>query len=122
MKIIDSKTHGVLDYLTAVLFIASPWIFDFHDIEAAMWTPVVIGILVILMSFMTNYELGIFPAIPFTVHLTVDLLAGLFLMASPWIFGFAEAVMWPHIAFGITAVAVSLMTRHDVQDPQLREV
>ena len=122
MRVIDSKTHGIIDYLTGLLFIASPWIFGFQDIKTAMWVPVIIGVMVLVMSLMTRYELGIFYAVPFTVHLTVDLFAGLFLIASPWIFGFADLVIWPHVLFGIIAVGVSMMTRRNVRDPQLRDV
>ncbi len=29
MKVIDTETHGYLDYVVGALLIASPWIFDF---------------------------------------------------------------------------------------------
>jgi len=29
MRVIETKTHGYMDYLMGVLLIAAPWLFDF---------------------------------------------------------------------------------------------
>jgi hypothetical protein len=44
------------------------------------------------------------------VFYTIDLIAGLFLAASPWIFGFSDLVFWPHLIVGILEILVSIMT------------
>lgn len=110
MRFISTRTHGVLDYLSGLLIIASPWIFGFANDGAAQWVPVIVGATILLMSILTNYEAGFVKAIPMSTHLTMDVLGGLLLAASPWIFGFADAVYLPHLILGIMEVGAGLMT------------
>lgn len=49
--------------------------------------------------------------LPMRWDLRIDLAVGLFLAASPWLFGFARGVWVPHVAFGAFAVAAGLLTR-----------
>ncbi|WP_035332968.1 SPW repeat domain-containing protein [Dyadobacter crusticola] len=110
MKIISTKFHSRLDYLTGALFIAMPWIANFEDVLPATWTLVAVGAMAILMSIFTDYEGGMVRSIPMSVHLNVDIVTGLFLAASPWIFGFADQVYLPHVILGLFETAAGLMT------------
>jgi hypothetical protein len=60
---------------------------------------------------MTNYELGVVKTLSMKTHLTLDIMSGIFLAASPWIFGFADTVYMPHLIFGILEIGASLMTK-----------
>ena len=110
MKVISSKTHGVLDYIYGILLIAAPWLFQFDRGGAETWVPVVSGIVVILMALMTDYEVSAAKVIPLNTHLWIDGVLGAFLLLSPWIFGFANFIYWPHVIFGIIALGSALMT------------
>ena len=83
MRFIETKTHGYLDYIMGVLLIASPWLFEFAQGGAETWVPVVLGAGVILYSLLTDYELGASHRISMRTHLTLDLLGGALLAASP---------------------------------------
>lgn len=121
MRFIPTKIHGVLDYLMGLLLIASPWIFGFADGGAAQWVPIVLGLGALVYSLLTRYELGAVPVIPMPTHLGLDLASGLLLAASPWLFGFAEAVFWPHLILGLLEVGASLTTKtRPENDPTLR--
>lgn len=111
MRFLDSKTHGMLDYLTGILLIVAPWLFDFAQMGAETWVPVIVGITIILMSVFTSYELGLIRKIPLKTHLIVDVVTGLFLALSPWIFDFAEIIYWPHVLFGVMEMAAGLVTK-----------
>jgi hypothetical protein len=43
-------------------------------------------------------------------HLLIEIVSGLFLAASPWIFGFASMVFVPHLLFGVLVIMIGLMT------------
>ena len=101
----------MLDYLMGVLLIAAPWLLDFDRGGAETWVPVALGVLLLLQSLMTDYELGAAKVISMPMHLTIDLISGLLLAASPWIFGFDDYVYLPHLILGIAEVGASLMTR-----------
>lgn len=93
-----------------VLLIAAPWIFDFARGGAETWVPVALGVSAILYSLFTDYEYSVSRMIPMRTHLTLDLISGLFLAASPWIFNFDEFVYLPHLILGIAEVGASLLT------------
>ena len=107
----NTKTHGILDYLVGVLLIAAPWIFDFRANETATWTATFLGALTIAYSLFTDYELGLTRAIPMSTHLALDYASGIFLAASPWLLGFAEFVYLPHLVVGILEICAAAVTR-----------
>ncbi len=111
MRFIPTRLHGMADYATGLLLIASPWLFGFADGSAAQWVPVLIGASILVMSLLTDYELSLSRVIPMPVHLAVDAAGGLLLAASPWIFGFADRVFWPHLIIGLLEIGAALMTR-----------
>lgn len=110
MQVIPTRIHGVIDYLTAVLLIVAPWLFGFADGGAAQWVPVLLGVGIIAYSLLTDYELGMARAISMPVHLVLDFGGGVLLAASPWLFGFADLIVWPHVAVGLMEILVAAFT------------
>ena len=113
MRFISTKVHGVIDYLWSIVLLASPWLFGFADGGAETWVPVILGIGGIVYAVVTNYELGLVKLLPMPVHLMIDLAMGVFLLLSPWLFGFAENIAAPHVVLGIMAIGTSLMTEKE---------
>jgi len=113
MRFIPTKFHAPLDYIVGALLIAAPWIFQFSDVTAAAVVSIVLGIGLIVYSLFTDYELGVWKVAPMAVHNLIDIVAGAFLAASPWIFGFADdsANVWmPHVVVGLAAIFLGLTT------------
>ena len=113
MRFIPTKFHAPLDYIVGLALIGAPWIFQFSDVTAATVVSIVLGIGLIAYSLITDYELGVWKVAPMAVHNLLDVVAGLFLAASPWIFGFADesANVWaPHVLVGLAAVFLGLTT------------
>jgi hypothetical protein len=111
MRFISTATHGIIDYLMGAFLIVSPWIFGFSDIAAATWVVIIIGAGAILYSLLTDYERGVFRQIPMSGHLWLDAISGAVLALSPWLFGFAEFVFWPHLILGIAEIIASVTTK-----------
>jgi general stress protein CsbA len=111
MRFIPTRTHGVVDYAMGALLIVVPYILGFADGTAAQWIPQVLGAALIGASLLTDYELGVVRVIPMPVHLFLDIAAGILLAASPWLFGFADRVYWPHLILGLLEIGAGLMTR-----------
>jgi hypothetical protein len=112
MRFIETKTHGYLDYLVGILLIVLPAILDLNMGNPAGAIPMTLGALTIVYSLLTSYELGVAPIISMKIHLVIDLLSGVFLAASPWLFGFADEIYIPHLALGIFEIFASLMTKN----------
>jgi hypothetical protein len=89
-KPVSARVHGVLDYATVAAFLNAPMVFGFHGTPAAI-TYWLAGIH-LLMTGCTDFPLGFFKWIPFKIHGVIELLAGIFILIAPWIFGFAQDV------------------------------
>jgi hypothetical protein len=110
MKLLNTKTHAILDYAVGILLIAAPWMLNFADGGPAQHVPVGIGALTIVMSLLTKYEFSIFKLIGMNTHLIIDFLAGVFLAVSPWLFHFSDWVYLPHLIVGILEIIVVLIS------------
>jgi hypothetical protein len=111
MRVIPVNVHNVMDYLYGPLIIAAPWLFNFARGGAETYIPVAIGIMILIMALITNYRYSAAKIIAYNTHLTLDLVFGVFLTASPWLFGFNDYIYLPHVIFGIIAVMISLMSK-----------
>ena len=89
MKPISPTVHGVLDYATCAFFAAAPSLFNLQGTYATVCYVLAGGYL--LISLLTNMPLGAMRLIPFPVHGKLELISGLVFIASPWLFGFADA-------------------------------
>ncbi|OKL39751.1 SPW repeat protein [Pontibacter flavimaris] len=110
MRFIPTRFHGILDYVVGLLFIAAPWLFGFSDVGDATWVMVVAGILILLQTIFTDFEVGLIHKIPMQSHLMVDFGLGVILALSPWLFSFADRVYMPHLIGGVFAILASLTT------------
>ena len=110
MRFIPTKVHGVLDYVSGSLFLASPWLFGFADNKAARTVPLVAGVAALGSSLFTDYELGVVRKIPMTAHLTLDVAEGVLLATAPWVFGFAKKTYLPHLVLGLFAIGAGTLT------------
>lgn len=109
MRFISTRVHGTIDYATALVLIVVP-IFFIDDAGWAAWTLIVAGVLLLGLSLLTRYEVGAIKTIPMPVHLAMDGVLGVVLIASPWIFGFADVIWWPHVAVGVLEIGAALFT------------
>lgn len=117
MKFISPGLHGLLDYIVGAFLIVSPWVFQIQGISDAAWLLTISGILTIIYSMFTDYEVGVFRKLPMSVHLTADMLSGLFIGISPWALGFADQVWLPHLIIGAVEVLVVLLTQPRMVPP-----
>ena len=116
MKFIDTKTHGILDYLIGFLLIASPWILQLNPNSAESWVPVILGIAAILYNLITKYESGVTDIISMRTHLVLNIVSGVILASSPWIFGFSRVVYIPHLVTGLFEIAAAMLSKTTLQN------
>lgn len=111
MPTLSTRTHGLLDYLVVIVLLAAPWLLGFAAGGAETWVPVAIGLVILVYSLCTDYEFGVLKRIQMTVHLWIDAAVGLFLMISPWLFGFDQEVWIPHLVVGAVALGASFFSK-----------
>src|SRR4051812_41891653 len=111
MTPITPRVHGMIDYAVAALLVLAPWLIGFSDVRRATAVTVGFGVVAFLYSVFTDYELGLIRRLPMRVHLLIDVFWSLALIVSPWLFGFAGRVAWPHVIVGVAGLAVTALTQ-----------
>ena len=111
-KPITPRAHGILDYATVAIFLNAPMVLGFSGTPSAIlyW----LAGIHLLMTGLTDFPYGVFKVIPFRIHGVIDVLAGIFLLAAPWIFGFA-ADSGPRnffLVLGVFSFAVVALTNY----------
>jgi hypothetical protein len=110
MRFLPTRIHGLMDYAMGALLAIIPFAFRFPAPWPA-YIPIGLGVGAIVYSLMTDYELGAFPVIDMRAHLMLDAASGLFLLASPWLFGFASVLWMPHVILGAIEIGAALVTK-----------
>lgn len=110
MRFLPTSIHGILDYLYGIVFIAAPKLFHL-DGQSVTTITTIVGVLVIVYSLLTNYELSLYKSIPMNVHLLFDFLIGVFLIVSPLLFHFDHQTNVVFIAFGVFSILASFITK-----------
>lgn len=122
MGFIPIRVHGLMDYAMGFLLIVAPWLFGFAAGGVETWLPVILGLGLIGNSLFTNYEVVAVRKIPMSTHLGLDAGSGALLAVSPWLFGFAEFVHWPHLVLGLVEIGAALTTRTTPDDRRAVEL
>jgi putative flippase GtrA len=111
MRFLPTKVHGLLDYLVGIALAISPFLLWTTEMDIDLWIPLVAGVALIVISVCTDYEWGAAKTFTMRSHLTLDLLLGVFLAISPWLFGFADVVFVPFLVFGAFEIIAALVTK-----------
>lgn len=114
MRMISTKTHGMLDYLTGVTLLALPKALGLDDVPASARVLRTAGAGAATYSLITDYELGALKILPMPAHLALDAASGALLASSPWLFGFAgngRRHWLPHALVGATEILAALTSK-----------
>ncbi|HEY0246419.1 MAG TPA: hypothetical protein VGC01_12705 [Mucilaginibacter sp.] len=109
---ISTTFYGVINYAGAILLLASPWLFGFAQYGgAALFMPLLIGWLQLIMAIFSLNPLGFVKVFPMQMHNCLDVLSGSFLMCLPWTYDFSSKVFWPHFLFGALFVIAGIFVQ-----------
>jgi hypothetical protein len=110
MRLINTKAHGIYDYLLVIILLTAAHVFEYQTGSKADVANQIVAVYILCTSLITNFEMGIFRKLPLKVHLYLDTLAGAFLAASPWLLNFTEITYKPQLVFGLSMIFVSVLT------------
>jgi hypothetical protein len=89
---IPLKTHNILDYVGALVLIASPYMFNFSDVTTARNLFLTLGFALAIYSSLTQYQYSIAKIIPIRPHMLLDIITGFVLMVGPYAFNYRVAL------------------------------
>lgn len=87
-KVIDPRTHGIIDYCHAAFFFGMAWFCRKSEPKAAV-AAAVTGSFLLAEALLTDYPLGVKKVIPFTAHGRLDATFAATSFMVPRIFGFS---------------------------------
>jgi hypothetical protein len=88
MNSLNSKIHGVLDYLTVALLVGV----GLSGYFSAYFSRLVIalGVIHLILTVLTNFKLGVIKLIPLKLHGYVELIVSIALIPIPFILGYSD--------------------------------
>jgi hypothetical protein len=117
VRILPAWFHAIADYAVGATLIVVASVVG--GTGAAVATGVVVGAVVLAVSMLTRYPLGVRKVLPFTVHSAGDYLAAALLILSPFALGFRSdnpGLSAFYIVMGIAVLAVSLITNYQYSE------
>jgi len=104
--------HGLIEYVAGVVFIGAPFVLVFES-AAATAASVVLGVVVLVVAAASAGPTSIVNQIPLAVHVVLDYILAVFLIAAPFLFGFADerAPLAFFIVLGVAHLLITIGTR-----------
>jgi len=113
VRTLPAWLHAIADYAVGGLLVVVALAVGGDGLAVA--TGVVVGAVVLAVSMLTRYPLGVVKVLPFTVHSAGDYLAAALLIISPFALGYSDTdggLAAFYVAAGIAVLAVSLITNY----------
>jgi hypothetical protein len=115
--------HGFVEYAVGALFIASPFLLGFTSSAAPTAAAIVVGLLLLAFTATSALPTGLVRSVTLGVHVTVDLVLAVLLVALPFLLGFTDegAATALFIVVGVLHLLMTIATRfspsNDLDDP-----
>jgi hypothetical protein len=110
MRLINTRAHALYDYAVGLVLIFSPVIFGYETDPFPQRVMMAAALCIWMTTLMSRLEYAALPFITLPLHFTIDILIGIALATSPWIFGFRDEIFKPHLIIGLSLIAVSLIS------------
>lgn len=104
--------HGVVEYAAGVLLIVAPFVFAF-DATSATAASVVLGLVLLAFTATSRLPTGLVKSISTGVHVTVDVVLAVVLVALPFLLGFTDEgpPTALFITLGVLHLLITIATR-----------
>lgn len=116
MKPISATLHGCLDYVTVLLFLASPTLIGLTG--AAATVAYALAGVHALMTLITDFPLGAAKVLPFAYHGWVERVVGPVLIVLAFGIGSDAPARIFYVAMGVTIVLVGLLSHYQGTKPE----
>jgi hypothetical protein len=107
---LNSRIHGAIDYGVVLFLLISPMFFGLPKITS--YFTYALGIVHLLLTISTKFELGIFKIIPFKIHGMIEITVSIALVGVAYYLGNLEGELarYFYISFSIAVFLTWLMT------------
>jgi hypothetical protein len=115
-------THGLVEYVEGILFLAAPFVLDFQSEAAPTILSILIGAGLLVLAVMTDYPPGLVRSLPVASHVVIDYVLAIFLVVSPFVLGFSDEsnALALFIIVGVAHLLMTVATRFRRDDERRR--
>ena len=105
--------HGLAEYGIGALLILAPFLFNF-DSDTATGLSILLGAAIVVLAFVTEAPTGVARTLPLASHVVLDYVGSLFMIVSPFVFGFTDvaAATACFILVGVVYLLLTFATRY----------
>ena len=117
VRVLPAWLHAIADYAVGLSLIIVA--IAVGGSGAAVATGVVVGAVVLIVSMLTKYPLGVKKVLPFTIHSGGDYLAAALLLIAPFALDFSSTdagLTAFYIVAGVAVLLVSLITNYQYSE------
>ena len=114
MKTTLRIVSGLLNYAVALMLLAMPFI---NSNEQGIMTHIVTsfsGALILVITLLTKFETGLFRMISLREYLFFGMAVGVFLLVSPFVFGFYPYGFLFHLISGLSISTLSFFVHRSI--------
>ena len=110
--------HGLIEYVAALAFLLAPSLLGFDEFSATL-ASIVVGLAIAALAATTDGPTSLVDRIPIGVHVVLDYLLAVLLVAAPLVLGFSEDTVATafFITLGVLHLLVTIGTRFRVGVP-----
>ena len=108
MKILTTKTHAFIDYLTGLSLIL--FFFLFTGSGPTNYIIALVGTATLIYSMLTHYELGLANVLTMRKHLLLDMMSGILLVILSFILNLNHLSYLVYIFSGILKIITGITT------------
>jgi hypothetical protein len=112
MKIISSKAHAALDYLTVVIFALAPTVIGLTGTAAII--SYVLAVVHLSMTLVTHAPFSLAKIVPIRLHALVELVVGPVLVIGGLLLAVPTPARMFFVAMGVIIFAVWLLSSYSV--------
>ncbi|RWY79920.1 hypothetical protein EHI44_30925 [Rhizobium leguminosarum] len=109
MRFVPTIVHGIADYVVGFIVIGLPFFLEFSGTPRMVL--IALGIIVVLYSLLTDYEIGAVRFLRIRFHLLLDAIFGVAMLLSPWLVHFPMDTRWPVYAIGVVSPILATTTQ-----------
>jgi len=107
IRFITKQIHAYLDYPVALVLMGLPFVLNLGASSPfALWLSVAVGAAALVLTLLTDHELGVIRVLPYSFHLFVDGMVGVVFLVAPFGFGFVGLDAWYYWVLGASVLVV----------------
>ena len=120
IRFVTRTVHAYIDYPVAMSLMALPFLLGLGASNPlAKWLAVATGVTALILTLLTDHELGVVKVIPYRLHVAVDRLVGAVFIVAPLVLGFTGLDAAYYLVNGAAVLIATVLLDAPASRPML---